>query len=140
MDNDKKIILFGKKMRRWEVILLFLIALVFLTGLCFLALTYRSFRRQVPPSPESVRSFHRRPLAVGNIEGWMTFGFINRSFNLPPKYLKDALGVTDPKYPNVTLNRWAKESEASAADLLEEVRLLVRNYKSTAPAVDTKNI
>ncbi|MDR3559524.1 MAG: hypothetical protein P4L58_03930, partial [Candidatus Pacebacteria bacterium] len=109
------------------------ITLVFLAGLFFLTLTYRSFRHHSPNGALGIKNFHHRPLTVDNIEGWMTFGFINHSFNLPPEYLKNTLGITDNKYPNITLDRWAKESRAKSADLLEETKLLIGNRQKTSP-------
>lgn len=132
----------SEKIDQTYLVAIILVTLIFLAGLFFLAATYRNFRRQSPFSPTNIRNFHHRPLTIRNIEGWMTFGFLNRSFNLPNAYLKKALGVNDKKYPNITLDRWAKESGTNPADLLEEIKLLISNYKTSASAhsSDAKNI
>ena len=122
-----------KKIDQSYIIAIIFVAAVFLAGLTFLAITYRSFRHYGPGKAPGMENFHHRPLTVDNIESWMTFGFLNRSFNLPPEYLKNALGITDSKYPTITLNRWAKESSIKPADLLEETKLLINNRKNSSP-------
>jgi hypothetical protein len=46
---------------------------------------------------------------IGLISGWMTFNYLNKSFNLPGDYLKTKLAITSPTYPNITILKTAKE-------------------------------
>lgn len=78
----------------------------------------------------------RRPAAgVPNpsyIESWMTFGYINRVFNLPSTYLQRQLGIVGVKYPNVQLARYAKDNNADTATFVTQVRLAVGRYQAGA--------
>ena len=72
---------------------------------------------------------------VGSIATWMTFGYINKSFNIPDSYIKETLDVSDHSYPNVTISRVAKEKGALPNDYLEVVKNAVsaRLATSTVP-------
>jgi hypothetical protein len=50
-------------------------------------------------------------LGVGDvslIESWMTFDYISTAFKVPATYLKSALGIDDPRFPRITLHKYAK--------------------------------
>ncbi len=57
------------------------------------------------------------------LQSWMTFEYLNRSFNLPTDYLKNELHISDSKYPHSTI--------ASTANSLgitkEECLILIKN-------------
>lgn len=66
------------------------------------------------------------------IEGWMTFGYVNQVFNLPPLFLQQQLDITDNKYPNVQIARYAKKSGVEVGSYLVRVRRVVGDYKTGA--------
>lgn len=66
------------------------------------------------------------------IDSWMTFGYINRVFNLPTTYLQQQLGIFDKKYPNVQLARYAKNQAIDATVFVAQVRLAVGRYQAGA--------
>ncbi len=55
------------------------------------------------------------------IRSWMTFRYINLIFGLPPEYLQTLLGVTDKRYPNVSVGSLAKQQGVSPALLLQKI-------------------
>jgi len=68
---------------------------------------------------------------VDSIRGWMTFSYINKVFNLPGDYLKTNLGITDGKYPNITIGKVVQEQKESENTYLEKVKEAVRQYLSS---------
>lgn len=64
------------------------------------------------------------------IEGWMTFGYINQVFGLPPAFLQHQLGIADSKYPNVQIARYAKSNGVEVNTFLVRVRQVVGEYKA----------
>ena len=44
----------------------------------------------------------------------MTFGYINKIYNLPQDYLKDKIGITNKKYPNMLIDKQNLEAVREA--------------------------
>jgi len=84
--------------------------------------------------PNSIHNFYHLPQKsatlsdVNLIEKWMTFGYLNKSFNLPLKYLQTTLNISDLSYPNVTISRIAKKQNLSISTYLETVKKAVSTY------------
>ncbi len=38
----------------------------------------------------------------------MTFDYVNHLFTLPPQYLETTLGITDGRYPRLTIEEYAE--------------------------------
>lgn len=71
------------------------------------------------------------PLQISNvemIENWMTFDYINESFQLPPSVLQDGLHIIDPHYPRMSIRRAARERGTSRDIYLLEVKTVIREY------------
>lgn len=51
---------------------------------------------------------------VTPIKDWMTFGYINKIYNLPQDYLKDKIGITNKKYPNMLIDKQNLEAVREA--------------------------
>lgn len=65
---------------------------------------------------------------INDIDTWMTFDYINTVFKLPPSYLKTALSVQDPHYPNIHIARYARNNRLDAETALQKVRSAVAAY------------
>jgi hypothetical protein len=86
--------------------------------------------------------FRRHPVPltasdVGLIRPWMTFDYLDRTFNLPPAYLEKALSITDPSYPRLSIQAYASHSHRDPSSFMSEVIAAVSNYfnaTSTRPA------
>jgi len=123
------------------IVALILAVLLFLAGAYLVINNYRNLRRSgVFRQPQyhlrSLRNLYRTPQGhasiaeVDLIRTWMTFNYINKAFNLPADYLKTNLGVTDGKYPNVTIAKSAQEQKESENTYLEKLQAAVRQYLS----------
>ena len=90
-------------------------------------LNYISIHRQT-----LLRSLHGSgPLTAADAtstEAWMTFGYINRAFVLPQTYMETNLGITDSRYPRLTITEYAKDAGLSAATALSKVQDAIRAY------------
>ena len=97
--------------RHYTVIALLVILIAVLAFLCVLFFRdYSQLERATGmPTPAQIwraRTLTRAPLSlqdVGIVRSWMTFDYLNRVFRLPPGYLKDALHISDARYPHLSL-------------------------------------
>lgn len=71
----------------------------------------------------------KRPLAPEDIQGWMTFEYINFVFKLPPEYLKQTFSIEGSQYPKTTLKRYANKAGLDATTFVRNVEEAVKNYK-----------
>lgn len=62
------------------------------------------------------------------IDTWMTFGYINMIFKLPPDYLKTNLNISDSHYPNLSLTKYIKSNKLDRNTFLAQVRSVVTDY------------
>ncbi len=62
------------------------------------------------------------------IQGWMTFSYVNHIFNLPQNYLKDSLSITDSHYPNIGISRYAKNQTLDINSFLIRIQESVTQY------------
>lgn len=85
--------------------------------------------RHVIKLPNSQLLQPKRPLAPEDIQGWMTFEYINFVFKLPPDYLKQTLSLEGSQYPKTTLKRYANKAGLDTATFVQSVEEVVRNYK-----------
>ncbi|MEO5645911.1 MAG: hypothetical protein ABIO57_02480 [Candidatus Paceibacterota bacterium] len=69
-------------------------------------------------------------LEIDAIQSWMTFDYVNVAYKLPANYLKDILGINTPKYPNVRIDTYAKQSNIDQSLLLTTVQHYVRVYQN----------
>src|ERR1017187_1974136 len=78
------------------------------------------------------RSLHGSgPLTAANAsstQSWMTFDYINRVFVLPSTYMQTTLGITDSRYPHLTIVGYAKNAGLSATTTLSKVQDAIRAY------------
>jgi hypothetical protein len=70
---------------------------------------------------------------VASISDWMTFDYLNRIFKLPPTYLKDALAITDARYPRLSIRRYAATDMLNVSAAVEGVQAAIRNYQAATP-------
>jgi hypothetical protein len=67
---------------------------------------------------------------VSLIDLWMTFRYINTIFDLPETYLCNALNIQDPRYPNITIEKYAKNQNLNPQEFLIQLKNSVSNYLS----------
>lgn len=62
------------------------------------------------------------------IQGWMTFDYVNKIFNLPPDYLKTSLGISDARYPQEVIFKYAGRAHENVSALVGQIQNLVRSF------------
>ena len=94
-------------------------------------LDYISLHRQ-----SFFRSLHGSgPLTAADASStqiWMTFNYIDRAFSLPSTYLQNNLAVSDSRYPNMTVEEYAKDTGLSTAMALVKVQSAIVAYFATS--------
>lgn len=65
---------------------------------------------------------------VNNITPWMTFDYLNVVFKLKPEYLKKTLKISDPKYPNIRIDRYIKHNNLNSKFFLDTIKQSITNY------------
>jgi len=114
---------------------------VLIISLFFLVHTYRQLHRQGLLSPRRPSQFFRntppdynarRLQESSQVKDWMTFGFVNHVFGLPSEYFQTKLNISDKKYPDLSINSWAKQSNQDAQKLTGEIINLIRNYQNAS--------
>ena len=68
---------------------------------------------------------------INTIRPWMTLDYINKVFKLPPDYLKNNLDISGSRYPNISINGYAKKEKIKTAYLVEKIQEAVHNYLSS---------
>lgn len=112
-----------RRIFEWAALVL-LVAVLTIT----LFVSVRDFHLMRLRGEMGLRNRHNQSLpAPEQIQGWMTFRYINLVFNLPPDYLKASLKISDPSYPSLTLNSWAKKSRISPQQLTQAVIKAINN-------------
>lgn len=95
---------------------------------------YRVVQQEVraPGHQAWIMSPHARgPLGESDIDSvqiWMTFEYLDRVFHVPPAYFQSSLGITDARYPRLTITEYAEAVHVDRAAALLHVRDAIRAY------------
>lgn len=79
-----------------------------------------------------LRQFPSTSTTPETITSWMPFSYINKVFDLPPEYLKNALEITDPRYPVLTIRKYAQDNHLDNTQLLKTTKQAIKNYLPTS--------
>jgi len=120
-----------KKYIRLSIIILLFAVLA--AALVWLAVDIRTLRKTgVLRVTRPLRHRHQlsaKPmLQPAQIEGWMTFRYINFVFNLPANYLSGKLNITGTNYLNSTLDSYANARKLDRAAFLASAKKAVTEY------------
>jgi hypothetical protein len=106
--------------------------LVYLALLLAAQYRYIAHEQAVHGKRIQISNFRKhRTLTVGDIsliESWMTFDYIATAFRIPADYMKSALEITDPRFPRITLHKYAKVNGLDEHDLTLRVIDVVGKY------------
>lgn len=111
-------------------IILIVIALIIILSVLFLR-KYRMFHDTFWPQWFQSRTFLGwvKPLSDPEmISGWMTFSYINIVYKLPPDYLQHNLSLSWSKFPNISIDSYAKARKLSKDELLKKVKSSVKDF------------
>jgi hypothetical protein len=115
--------------------------------LFFFVWQYRTLQREefITTHQAMTNALRNHPRLIVNdvdtIRSWMTFDYLNGFFHMPPDYLKDQLSISDPAYPKMTINKFAKDIHQNPSSTLIEVQNTVRQFfaSSSAPEANTSS-
>lgn len=116
---------------------LILSAAALLLTVFFLARAFLNFKKHGFFAPPNYHDFHKKKLQTAEVESWMTFDFLNKAFGLPPEYLKNQLDISDKKYPNLTIDNLAKNTNENSGAMLSKVKKLVEDFQNPKPSEDS---
>ncbi len=114
-------------------VLYLLIALLGATTVWFLTVSYDSYHdgELQLARHHTHRSSQPGPDTVNDIQPWMPFSYVNFNFHLPSSYLQDTLHITDPRYPKVRIDSYAKSQGESTVQVTKQVQQAIRQYLGT---------
>jgi len=112
------------------VIGLFLLLIVTTRYFIYSLKTYYNLGELHPRHHYAIRDYRDRAYTHKVIAPWMTFDYINVIFSLPPDYLKTALLITDPTYPNLRIERYAKKTNQNVNDITAKIEEDITTYNS----------
>lgn len=69
---------------------------------------------------------------ISSIDSWMTFSYLERVFQLPPTYLSPALRFPDPRYPRLTIKKYATTHGLSVTSTLMDIKNLVASFSTSS--------
>jgi hypothetical protein len=117
----------NKKIGLGIFIVLLLTALILLVSFVFdLRSLYKT--GELRPSRGLHRNYVYRIQDPTQIEGWMTFSYVDYIFKLPKDYLLKSFAITDSHYPNLEINQYANEKKFDTANFLKQIRESVAQY------------
>lgn len=67
---------------------------------------------------------------INNIQPWMSFDYLNQTFNLPPDYLRETLHITDGRYPRLGIGGYAKHIKIDKQHFFKTIEEAIRNYQN----------
>lgn len=116
-----------------QLSIIVLLFAVLATVLVWLAVDIRNLRktgiiRVTHPLRHRHQLLAKPILQPAQIEGWMTFRYVNFVFNLPPNYLSGKLTITGAGYLNNTLDNYANSRKLDRAAFLASVKQAVTEY------------
>lgn len=118
-----------KILRKIGIIVLMLFCLISLLSLIFVFQQYsKSGKLEIEYKINGKPTEKHQPMRVSNIEPWMTFNYLNIVFELDTDYLKHYLNINDTRYPNISINMYARHYDLSSEDFLENIKQAITNY------------
>jgi hypothetical protein len=79
----------------------------------------------------NINHIYQQTANPNQIQGWMTFSYVNYLFNLPPNYLLETLNIQDSRYPSMGINKYVKVKGLNPSAFLTSMRKSVAQFKNT---------
>jgi|SRR5579872_470616 len=118
----------------WTALVIVLLLAILLAVAVWFGLDILNLYKNGAIAP-AVSRLHRKPLShitltSDQIQGWMTFRYINHIFNLPSDYLAARLNISDSGYPNVTVDKYALDHNIDNMIFIQKVKDAVGSYQN----------
>ncbi|MCX6753591.1 MAG: hypothetical protein NTV03_00855 [Candidatus Nomurabacteria bacterium] len=121
---------YRKKIIKTTIVVI--LALLFLISLIWFASTFKQLYRtgnlEVDYSITGRPTRLHRPITISDIRVWMTFDYLNVIFKVDPLYFKNTLAITDSKYPNISIEAYARHNRINPQVLLHNIEQAIINY------------
>ena len=69
---------------------------------------------------------------IAYISPWMTFDYINKIFDLPPRYLEEILQINNSKYPLLTVQKYSKNANRNSTVVTENIRTAIKQFMASS--------
>lgn len=117
-----------------EQLIVFLLGLLAMLFVLLVGLLWREYRTvaPVPPRPkvewvgERGHDLLSEPTDV--LRPWMTFEYVARIFALPPQFLRDSLGITDTRYPKLSIAAYARRTGMTPDAAIARIAAVIAAY------------
>ncbi len=111
-----------------------ILLIVCFISLIWLIITFKQLNKngnlKIENSINKHKLYYSKELAVKNIQPWMTFDYINIIFRLNPSYFQKNLNISDSRYPNIRIDKYAKKYKINLISLLTDIKSLIINYRN----------
>ena len=116
------------------LVISFLIVVLIVSGIVLVKEYRVLYKIGVLKRPQHPRELPEK-ITINDIKPWMTFDYINKQFNLPDGYFKDALNISDSAYPNLPIDKFFKRDRIDPRTAVEKIKqlILARNSESPQP-------
>ena len=113
-----------------DTFIIIFLSFVIIVCLIFSTLSIIRFERHLSSSGRRFFSAHQKfgVRNINNIQGWMTFDYLDYVFSLPPLYLKQHLNLSDQRYPNISINQYAKKHNIDQTIFLQNIKTTLSTY------------
>jgi hypothetical protein len=118
----------------WSYVVAAILAILLLGAVVWFSLDIFSLNKQGILAPAVSRinhpMAHHGTLSANQIEGWMTFRYVEHVCGVPQSYIEKQLGTSTAIPQNDTLSKYANENNLNSVTLVESVRRAVATYLS----------
>lgn len=111
-----------------KLVIVIFILLVAITLWGFIRTQIHDYRFGLYPRKLNQRTVDPTYL-INNIQPWMSFDYLNYSFQLPPDYLRNSLNIADQHYPRLVIGHYAKSSKIDVQKFIQNIKQLISSYK-----------
>lgn len=115
-----------------KMTMIVILALLFIVSLIWFTSTFKQLYRtgnlEVDYSITGHPTRLHRPITISDIRVWMTFDYLNVIFKLDHLYLKNTLVITNSKYPNISIEAYARRNRINPQVLLHNIKQAIINY------------
>jgi hypothetical protein len=118
----------------WIYIVTAVLVILLLAAVIWFSADVVSLHKQgvfTPAASRIHRPFFSRPtIAANQIQGWMTFGYIEHVYKIPESYLQTQISSTSALQPNNTLDTYGASRNLDSAAFVEKIRSAVTAYQA----------